>query len=243
NGNLYVTDSADGQGSVRRISPDGSIATLVEYEDKLVSKIAVMPDGDVFYSTSETSDSRPSGMLQTIWRLSDGGPAEVLSADIGILNAMTVDPDNADIYIADGRQVKRIGQDGSVATLFQFDMGYAGSMAIHEGVLWMGRHDSPRSGQLFRLGADDQPELVASEPSLITSMASGAAGLYFASSCCVIANAPVVGCSIELVNPDPLAATPVAGNPADACGYREGNGQSAGFETPIRIARAADGNL
>src|SRR5690606_39027603 len=81
NGNLYVTDSADGQGSVRRISPDGSIATLVEYEDKLVSKIAVMPDGDVFYSTSETSDSRPSGMLQTIWRLADGGPAEALSAD------------------------------------------------------------------------------------------------------------------------------------------------------------------
>src|SRR5690606_18360789 len=180
---------------------------------------------------------------QTIWRLADGGPAEALSADIGILNAMTVDPDNADIYIADGRQVKRIGQDGSVATLFQFDMGYAGSMAIHEGVLWMGRHDSPRSGQLFRLGADDQPELVASEPSLITSMASGAAGLYFARSSYVIANDPVVGCIIELFNPDTLAATPVAGNPAEACGYREGNGQSAGFETPIRIARAADGNL
>src|SRR5690606_38426598 len=222
NGNLYVTDSADGQGSVRRISPDGSIATLVEYEDKLVSKIAVMPDGDVFYSTSETSDSRPSGMLQTIWRLSDGGPAEVLSADIGILNAMTVDPDNADIYIADGRQVKRIGQDGSVATLFQFDMGYAGSMAIHDGVLWLERHDSPQSGQLLRLVAYDQPGLVGSEPSLISGMASGEAGLYLAISSYVIANDPVRGCTIELFNPSTLAATPVAGSPAEACAYRDG---------------------
>src|SRR5690606_14761634 len=121
NGNLYVVDGPYEAARIRQIAPDGSITTLLENGSR-IAELAVTPAGDIFYSTIELSQDDPSAREDTVWSLSDGIPTELASNDVGIIQAMTVEPGTNNVYISSTfATIKRITPDGIVTTLFSFE--------------------------------------------------------------------------------------------------------------------------
>jgi hypothetical protein len=116
----------DGNNTIRRVSPDGTITTEAYFPDYILH-LALGPDGSLYYSVSAQFESRvfrlwPDGKTTVVagngtqGSDGDGGPAT--DAQIDWPMGLAVGPDNS-LFIAEyhGRRVRRVGSDGVIMTV------------------------------------------------------------------------------------------------------------------------------
>jgi hypothetical protein len=73
-------------------------------------------------------------------------------------------------------------------------------------------------------------------------MVSNQAGIYIIHSDLSRLDMTSRSCAVDLINTNTLSITPVAGQSGEACGYRDGTGQSARL-SPGHITQGPNGNL
>ncbi|MBN2197367.1 MAG: hypothetical protein JW751_31480 [Polyangiaceae bacterium] len=177
-GSLYFLD----RSRIRRVSPDGRISTVVRGTDSdegerepgsktdigEIQRFALGPDGSVYFV--ERRRARPGADEKTtcIWRLAPDGMLALVAGG-GLLPAVdedgipasdyhvraprgfTVSP-SGEVYILDGRRIRRIGSDMRLTTVPFTAAGEDGPHTIHagrDGVLYI----ADESG-VHRLGSD-----------------------------------------------------------------------------------------
>jgi hypothetical protein len=244
NGSLYVVDGESASARIRKIAPDGSITTLRTEEDQDIAALAVTPDGEVFYSTTAPLDeSDPIDRRGAIWRLVDGTPVPVTSEELGVITDMVIDPSNGDLYIPDGLQMKRVGQDGSLTTLFSRSAGAVGGVALREGVLWLHLNYIGGDGTISRWTEGGELEQSGvSGTSLGQGMVSTDSGIYLTQAAYNRADHYWMSCTVNFLDPEILRMNRVAGTVGERCSTQDEMGQTAPLEFS-EITLGSDGNL
>ena len=119
-GNLFIADGANGR--IRKVSPNGTISTLVASGLSFPTRLAVSPSGQVHVlDQSRIWKVGPSGNLVLVagngeyGTSGDGGPATV--ARLASTNALTFDRSGR-LYLADNNdRIRRIALDGTISTI------------------------------------------------------------------------------------------------------------------------------
>lgn len=234
-GNLYVIDGADHRNRLRKIAPDGSIATLVPEAEQTITALAVTPSGDVFYSTSDS----PTSGVGLIWRLVDGVPVPLTSEKMAI-SELVIDPSDGSLYVGkwtpNGPEVKLVRQDGSVASLFTLaePSGAPVAMKMHNGVLWLGWRDGPYPWKFYRWTKESGVKEIPLAIEFSSGMAATESGVYI-TSYRTNKFTGTSSCSVELLNPDTLELTRIAGQETGGCIFGTGYVSN--------MAEGSDGNL
>jgi hypothetical protein len=247
-GNLYVADGASNRNQIQRIAPDGTVTTIVSENDHTITDLTVTPGGDIFYSSA----GDPTSGRGFIWRIVNGTPVRVTSEEMAI-SEFVIDPASGNLYVGiwtpNGPEVKLVGPDGSVTTLFSINEahGAPASMTMHNGVLWLGWRDGPYTGKCFRWSSERglHEILLSSVVDYSSEMVATSAGIYI-TGYRLPRLAGEHSCMVYLLNPNTLEMTHVAGQEGASCSGpgQDGTGQAARLDVRFsKIAQGSDGNL